>query len=133
MKKNTKWILFGSLAWVVMAGFFITLMSFVIDEIKGEAYQLSLIAVRSNQAVISALGEPIEPHWFVMGNTKRSGGSGSANLEYTVEGTITSGTVYLRASRDLGQWRLDEVVLLVNSTAERIQVVEVTATSSGTE
>jgi len=127
MQKNTKWILFGSLAWVVMAGFFLTLISFVIDEIKGEAYQLSLNAVRSNQAVISALGEPIEPHWFVMGNTKRSGGSGSANLEYSVEGTITSGTVYLRASRDMGQWRLDEVVLLVNSTAERIKVVEATA------
>lgn len=103
-----------------MAGFFITLMLFVIDEIKGEAYQLSLNAVRSNQAVISALGEPIEPHWFVMNNTKRSGGSGSANLEYTVEGSITSGTVYLRASREMGQWRLDEVVLFVNSTAERI-------------
>lgn len=83
--------------------------------------------------MISALGEPIEPHWFVMNNTKRSGGSGSANLEYTVEGSITSGTVYLRASREMGQWRLDEVVLFVNSTAERIQVVEVSATSSGAE
>ncbi|WP_428241540.1 cytochrome c oxidase assembly factor Coa1 family protein [Gynuella sp.] len=124
MKKNMKWILLGVLGFVLFIGFIILIVMFVMKMMKGDAYHLSLAAITESSEVVKQFGEPLHPSWYVLGNVITSGADGSASLEYSIEGSRSSGKVYVYATRSVGEWVLDKVVVLNQVSGERIQVLD---------
>lgn len=123
MHKNIKWILLGVAGLILLIGLAFSIVALVMKLMKGDAYQLSLSEISKNIEVIEIIGEPMQPSWFVMGNVNTSGPEGFASLEYSIEGPNGSGKVYVYATRTVGEWKLDNVVVSNNSNRQRISVV----------
>lgn len=123
MNKNIKWILLGVIGLLLFLAFLASIIFFIMKLMKGEAYELSLNVVKANSEVIALVGEPVTPSWHVLGSVNTSGPDGSASLEYLIEGSVTSGTVYAYATKSVGEWHLDKVVVAVGPSAKRITVI----------
>lgn len=123
MNKNIKWILLGVIGLLLFLAFLASIIFFIMKLMKGEAYELSLNAVKANSEVIALVGEHVTSSWYVLGSVNTSGPDGSASLEYLIEGSVTSGTVYAYATKSVGEWHLDKVVVAVGPSAKRITVI----------
>lgn len=119
-KTQRKWGITGAL--LVFVGLPL-LFSSISGMLKGEAYDLSLEAIQSNPEVIKLIGTPIEPGFFVMGNIHISGPSGNAALQYTVSGPIGVAEAYISATKEIGQWSLNEVVVYSEEQNHKIDVI----------
>lgn len=91
---------------------------------KGEAYALSLENVYANDEVATYLGTPIEAGYFVLGSISTNNGSGTADINYTVEGPNNSARVYVIASKKLGLWTIEDQVVQISESDIRITIVE---------
>ena len=91
--------------------------------LKGEAFDLSLKAIQSNPEVIQLIGTPIEPGFFVMGNIQISGPTGNAALQYSVSGPNGEAEAYVFASKEIGQWVLNEVIIYREEQNLKIEVI----------
>jgi hypothetical protein len=87
-------------------------------------YQQALAAVRADPAAAQALGTPINDGWFPTGHVDSSGTTGSSDLAIPVSGPDGSGTLYVRAARDLGDWHFTRLVLKVKGTGEEIDLLQ---------
>ncbi|MGQ4276430.1 cytochrome c oxidase assembly factor Coa1 family protein [Pseudidiomarina sp. E22-M8] len=123
MNRDLKWLIFGLGIAALLAVIFAVFIYFIMNLIKGEAYELSLTAVSEHAAVEALIGEPIEPGLLVLGNVNISGPSGNAELQYDVSGPKGEATVYAYAIRDAGEWQLIRVIVDVDGARERFDVV----------
>ena len=114
VQKNWARIGFGLL--VVIMPLFIFSISFML---KGEAYQKSLLLIRSNQEVVNYVGNPIKPNYFVGGKIQLSGDHGSAILRYSITGAKKEASVYVVAHKN-HEWILDKVI--VYNPQEKVQI-----------
>ena len=118
-----KWAIAGAIVFLVV----LPLIAFaVMSGLKGEAYQLSLKEIRANAEVQEALGKPIDPGFLVGGRVSMDGsGSGTAQLQYSLSGSIEKGKAYVAAGKFAGNWELGEVIVVVGESQppEIIRVV----------
>jgi len=89
---------------------------------SSDVYVGALARVRSSPAVTEALGSPLKEGLVVTGNIFVSGSSGKADLATTVSGPKGSGAVYLVASKALGTWHFDRLVVQLDQTGQRIDL-----------
>ena len=89
---------------------------------RSDAAQLAGQQVRASAAVAEKLGSPIEEGWYAMGNINMSDGGGTAALSFPISGPKDEGTVYVEATRSMGKWSLDRVVVEIDRSGERIDV-----------
>jgi Cytochrome oxidase complex assembly protein 1 len=125
--RNWKWLLpvgcllpivaVGGCVAVLVAGIFTALKS-------SDAYHLSLEAVRSDEQVIAAIGEPMEPSLLVTGNIYVSTQGGHAEVSYGITGPKGEGTVYANGVKEDGEWKFRSLVVQVESTGEKIDVLD---------
>ncbi len=94
---------------------------------SAEVYQDALRRAQSSPAVLQALGEPLEDGLYVAGNIQVNGPTGSADLSFPVSGPRGRGTVYVRGAKSMGRWTLDELVVEVKASGERIDLLAETA------
>jgi len=71
---------------------------------KSQPYSDSVAAVQSSAAAVEALGEPIEPGFFVSGNINLENGTGDANFNIPVSGPDGEGTVHVEGTKDASGW-----------------------------
>jgi hypothetical protein len=90
-------------------------------------YQEALAATRGNPAAVQALGTPIKDGWFPTGNVQSSGTTGVSDLAIPVSGPRAKGTLYVRATRSMGDWRFTMLVLQIKGTGEKIDLLAGTA------
>ena len=95
----------------------------VMSMMKGDAYQLSLGAVKSAPEVISLVGENPEPGYFVLGQISYSGSGAIANLNYSIEGSISEAEVYVYATNLAEQWELEEILVVIKETGQKVVVL----------
>jgi hypothetical protein len=89
-----------------------------------DAYGEALSRARESVAVRQALGEPIEPGFFVWGSVNvQLGGTGTASLTVPLAGPKGRGTLYVRAARSEGRWRFLRLTLVVAATGEEIDLL----------
>ncbi len=106
-----KWAIAGAIVFFVL---FPLIIFTVISGLKGEAYQLSLKEIRANTEVQEALGQPIEPGFFVGGSVSvEAGGTGEAELQYSLSGSLEKGKAYVAADRFASTWKLGKVAVVV--------------------
>jgi Cytochrome oxidase complex assembly protein 1 len=85
-----------------------------------DAYRQALAITTADAVVQSRLGQPIEPGRFIMGSLQDRGSSGSADLAIPVHGPRGEAKVYVEASKSVGEWRLDKLVIAFDDgTGER--------------
>ncbi|GAC12023.1 cytochrome c oxidase assembly factor Coa1 family protein [Paraglaciecola chathamensis] len=95
----------------------------MLSMMKGDAYELSVEAVKAHPQVISMVGENPEPGFFVLGEITYSGEGGKANLNYSITGDKSTAEVYVYATDLAGQWLLQEVVVMNREQGELVYVV----------
>ncbi len=116
------WVGFGVFAWfmAMTAGLLIFLFTVFM---KTEPYIQGLHLVTHAPAVIAELGEPVKPGWYVMGNVKIDSADGRAKISFPIYGPKGKGTAYVKAVKDMGKWHLVHVVVEIEATHERIEIM----------
>ncbi len=92
-----------------------------------DVYKEALARTKANPAVTEALGSPIKDGFLVSGNTNVNGASGESNLAIPISGPKGKGTIYVSATKSLGRWIYSGLVVEVNGTHERIDLLQIAA------
>ncbi|MEC7545693.1 MAG: cytochrome c oxidase assembly factor Coa1 family protein [Pseudomonadota bacterium] len=121
---NFTTILMSVIGFIVFAGLAVSLVMLLMKFLKGEAYQLSLEELKKSPLVADYYGEPLRPSWYILGKVNLNGDGGFAAIEYKVEGPLSSGTVYVYATRSAGEWDLSKVMVASQSDGYEISVVD---------
>jgi hypothetical protein len=88
------------------------------------AYSGAMDRARDSAMVRDALGSPITDGLLFNGKIEVSGTSGRANLAIPIKGPKGRGTLYVEASKDLGEWHFDRLIVVIESNGERIDLSE---------
>jgi hypothetical protein len=95
-----------------------------------DVYKEALARAKMHPAVIEALGSPIKDGFLVSGNSSVNGASGESNLAIPISGPKGKGTIYVSATKSLGQWNYSGLVVEVGQTHERIDLLKKSAPSN---
>jgi hypothetical protein len=132
-KRNWKW--FVPVTVFTLAMFFVALVGsialIVFSAIKStDVYKEALTRAKAHPAVIDAIGLPITEGFLVSGNTSVNGASGEANLSIPISGPNGKATIYVAATKSLGQWNYSGLVAEIEKTHKRINLLQNAAVSS---
>ena len=97
-----------------------------------DVYKEALARAKADPAVIEALGSPIRDGFPVSGNTNVTGASGESKLAIPISCPKGKGTIYVSANKSLGQWNYSGLVVEVEQTHERIDLLHTSARPSST-
>jgi len=93
------------LCFILVIGLSLALVGGVFGVIKSsEVYQVALEQVQEAPRVREALGDPVEPGWWITGSVETSGASGTADIQFPINGSQDSGTVFVVATKSGGEW-----------------------------
>jgi hypothetical protein len=128
--RNWRWLVpLLCLAALVCIGGFTVFFEHLMK--SSDAYSGALTRAKSNPAVIAALGTPIKDGFFVSGTISESASSGSAYLVIPITGPKGSANVYVSASRSLGNWRFESLIVQIDKTQEQIDILETNQLPAG--
>lgn len=117
-----KWARWGAIAFVAFIALFIALFFVIAASMKSsDAFQLSLSRLQASPEGVQQIGRPVETG-FPMGSMQVSGPRGNASLSYSVSGPNGKGTVFVEATKDMGQWKIDRLVLEQEGTGRRTEI-----------
>jgi hypothetical protein len=125
--RNWKW--FVPVLAVVMltlfAAFLAAIFAFVFGMMKSsEPYREALTRATANPQTVQALGEPIEPGYFVQGNISTQGASGEASFVIPLKGPKDSAKVYVDAVQSAGLWEYRTLVIQIEGDDQRIDLLD---------
>lgn len=85
--------------------------------------------------VIEALGQPVEPGWFIQGNQQTNGPNGSASLQIPLDGPKAEADLYVEAVKRVGRWQYRTLTVVVDgrSTDIDLRTPEEIAAASATD
>ncbi len=116
--------------WAALIFFILVLLAAVGGAIsvpfvmKGsEPFKMGHEKLRQHPEAMKILGRPVEGSWWVTGNYKVSGPSGTADIAHSVSGPNDEGTLYIVAVMKAGQWRLTGLFLHTEKTKRRIDLL----------
>ena len=84
-------------------------------------FKATVAAVQTDQAVIDALGEPLEPGMLITGNLSL-GSLSSGTLNFSVTGPRGGGQVSVAGLKGIAEWNLLFLTVLVDGSDEPITV-----------
>ena len=97
---------------------------------SSDVYKDALAQAKTHPAVIEALGSPVTEDLLLSGNANVNGASGEANLSIPVAGAKGKGTIYVAATKSLGRWNYSGLVLEIERTHQRIDLLQQVAPAS---
>jgi hypothetical protein len=124
--RNWKWFVpVGCLSMVIMAVAVVAgIIFYAFGALKSsDVYQQALAKTRSNQAVISELGEPIVEGFWFSGSITVSNDSGNADFRIPVSGPKKSGAVHAVAVKRLGKWDFSALEVEIEGETKRINLL----------
>jgi len=118
-----KWALWGVVVWLGFAALFVA-MFFTITAVfrNTEVAQLALAAAAANPQVAQLTGKPMSTG-TPSGEISESSTRGSASIAFSVQGPNGRGTVFVEAKKELGQWKIERMVLQDEGAGRRIDLV----------
>jgi hypothetical protein len=125
-RRNWKWFVpTGCLTIIVLFVVFTgSIVIIVFSAIKStDPYKDAFLKAKMHPAVIEALGSPIKEGFFVSGNTNVNGAAGEANLSIPISGPKGKGTIYVKAQKSLGRWSYSDLVVEIQKTGQRIDLL----------
>jgi len=119
------WGWVGAGLYIGGISFVAAFLFFIGGIMKGtDAYQISFDQIIHNPQVIGAIGEPIEPGFFVSGKVNIQGQTGYADISYSLTGPKAEATAYVRAEKEMGQWLFQRIIVEIEPDKRRIVLVE---------
>jgi len=116
------WAIAGVIVWVAVIGLAVASAFALISAFRdSDVYRMALARVQASEDATRMLGAPIEGG-IPMGNFHISGPSGEAQFAIPVQGSKSKGTVYVEATRSMGQWRLDRIELEIDGEEKRLDL-----------
>jgi len=101
------------IALPVIACLIVTGIVFSVSSMKSsDAYKIGLSQAKQSEAFISAIGQPSDEGFMVMGTIENQGVMGTAKLSVPVEGPKGRGELYIEASKAAGTWAVVELLLI---------------------
>jgi hypothetical protein len=94
---------------------------------SSQPYIDALEAVRTSPEVRAALGEPIEPGYFVTGNISLKNDDGVASLSFDVNGPRGTATVSVDGNKLDGVWTYTRIDARLASNNELIELLDTAA------
>lgn len=88
---------------------------------SSNVYKLAAAKVEGSAAASELIGRPISTG-MPFGSIEISGPRGKADISFGVEGPKGKGTVYVDAERDLGNWKINRIVLDQDGTGRRVDL-----------
>jgi len=125
--RNWKWFVpVGCLSLLVLlAGLVALVGSIVIGAMRSsDAYGHAVAEARRSPEVAQALGTPLREGLFVSGSVDVKGPSGTASLAIPLSGPKGKGTVYVEATKSAGEWTYSTLVVRVDGTEGRIDLLQ---------
>jgi hypothetical protein len=124
-KSWIKWVVLGCSSLILLAALAAAgLVWLVMGGVKQSgAFQEAVERTRANPAAVAALGEPVEPGFFVSGSVSVDGPSGEAKLSIPLRGPQGKGTLYVEAAKRAGRWEFALLALEVAGRDERIDLL----------
>ena len=125
-KGNWKWFVpVGCFSMLLLfVAFVVSIALIVFSAVKAtDVYKDALARAKVNPSVIQMLGSPIKEGFLVSGNTNVNGASGEANLSIPISGPKGKGTIYVAANKSLGEWNYSGLVVEIEKTHERIDLL----------
>ena len=121
--RNWKWLLplLCGAGLASAAGFVVMISMFMKSS---EAYKGALARATTEHAVIDALGAPIADGFFTTGSVSISGPSGRAELAIPIQGPKGRATVYVEATKKLGTWHFDQLIVEIEASHTRMDLLE---------
>lgn len=125
-QRNWKWVvpvgclgtLFGVVAFVAI------ILVVVFGAIKSsEPVEYAYQTAKRDARVHAVLGQPVEEGFFVSGSVNSNGPTGSADLSLPISGPKHSGTLYVVAHKQAGQWQYRVFELEVEGKYGRINLL----------
>ena len=89
-----------------------------------DACNLAMDRARASQEAKDRLGEPITKGLFVSGNISTSGPAGRADLSIPVSGPKGKGTLYVVATKSVGEWKLNRLILEESAKLDRVNLLQ---------
>jgi len=126
LERNWKWLVPVSVFTLValLAAVIFVFALFIISMVKSsDAYGLAMQTARANATLVAAFGSPIEEGFFATGNISVSGTSGKADISVPISGPKASGTLYFKAKKSTGKWMISQLVVEVDGTDNRINLI----------
>jgi len=118
------WTIWGIVVWVVLLAVIAAAWFGVTAFMKhSEPYQMAIARLQTNAEAVSALGTPITSG-SPTGSIQTSGPSGKAELAFSVDAATLKETVYLRATKDFGVWKIDRIEMQIEGRSGRINLGE---------
>jgi hypothetical protein len=116
----------GAGAVLVLTAVMVFVFSMIVGFIKSsDAYVGAIARAKASPAVTAALGAPLHEGWLVTGNIHVSGPTGLAELAIPVSGPKGQATIYVEATKHLGAWQFDHLVVQLEPTHERIDLAPI--------
>jgi Cytochrome oxidase complex assembly protein 1 len=110
---------------VSFVAFVVSIALIVFSAMKStDVYKGALARAQAHPSVIEALGSPIKEGFLVSGNTNVNGASGEANVSIPISGPNGKGTIYVTASKSLGQWNYSGLIVEITKTHQRIDLLQ---------
>jgi len=93
---------------------------------SSDAAQLALLTAGTNPTLIRKIGEPMTSGWLIVGNLRKelTTASGDAEMAIPVSGPKGDGTLYFKAVRTAGAWRLTELEFGADEDSGRLELLE---------
>jgi len=118
------WAKWGAIVWVAFVTVFVALFFAISAAFKSsEAFKLALSQLEAHEQAVRLIGKPASTG-MPMGEFQINGPNGSANLSFSVEGPNGKGKVYVQATKTLGQWKLDRLILEQDDTGRRLDLTQ---------
>jgi hypothetical protein len=116
------WAIAGVLVLVLAIALGVGMFFMVSSMLKNsDAYRLGVAKVQASPEAMALLGPPLETG-MPKGSVQTSGPTGEAQLSIPVEGQKGKGVLYLNATKDMGQWKANRIVLEIEGHPERIDL-----------
>jgi hypothetical protein len=125
--RNWRWFVPAGVLTLILSclGALTLFVALVFGILKSSAaYTESLALVQADPQVREAIGSPVEAGSLVTGSISQQGSFGSANISYPVSGPEGEADVHVIAEKSAGRWTFTELIVVVDSTGERIELQE---------
>jgi len=100
---------------IIVGGFIALIIYFVLGSFKSSpVYTQAIKAAQSDARVTQALGEPIQPGWYVLGSIEEQGISGDATMTIPISGPRKSATLFASARKQNGIWQFYTLAVQVD-------------------
>ncbi len=114
-----------ALAGVV--GFVALVLTLLFGAVRSSTpFRHALARAQADPIVRGSLGSPIRDGLFPSGAFRSGAGGGSARLAIPLEGSRGRGTLYVVASQAEGRWRYTTLVVRLESSGNRIDLLQST-------